>query len=316
VIALIAAKTIEDLPGVGKALSGKLVDAGFESVSSLAAAVPAALVEAAGINESAARRIISAARESADLGFFTGRELLEKRKGVGRLTTGSSKLDQLLGGGVETQAITEFYGQFASGKTQLCHQLAVNVQLPRERGGLEKKAVYLDTENTTRPERMVQMAEHLGLDPETTLENIHVARAYTTDDQMVYVERIEELVGEEDIGLVVVDSLTSQFRAEYSGRGTLAERQQRLNRHMHDLQRLGDRHNLAVVVTNQVMARPDYFFGDPTAPIGGHVVGHSATFRVYLKRSKYPTRVARLVDSPCLPEGEATFKVETGGIMD
>ena len=112
------------------------------------------------------------------------------------------------------------------------------------------------------------------------------------------------------------DSLTAHFRAEFIGRGTLAERQQKLNKHMHDLLRVADSHNVLVYVTNQVMARPDVFFGDPTAAIGGHVVAHASTFRVYLRKGKKGSRVAKLVDSPNLPDGEAAFMVETPRLKD
>ena len=279
-------------------------------------ATPGELKDAAGMGESIAMKVINAARESLQMGFMTGIEVLEKRKTLRKITTGSPTLDELLGGGIETQAITEFFGEFGSGKTQLCHQLAVNVQLPEDNGGLEKTAFYIDTENTFRPERIIQMSEALGLDPMKILDNIVVARAYTSDHQMILAEKAEDMIKDKNIGLIVVDSLTSHFRSDYTGRGMLSERQQKLNRHMHGLQRLSDIYNLAVVVTNQVMTRPDFFFGDPTAPIGGHIVGHSSTFRVYLRKSKGGKRVARLIDSPSLPEGEAIFSVIKDGVRD
>ncbi|MFQ5800254.1 MAG: DNA repair and recombination protein RadA, partial [Candidatus Hydrothermarchaeales archaeon] len=203
-----------------------------------------------------------------------------------------------------------------SGKTQIVHQAAVTVQLPEENGGLDKGVIFIDTENTFRPERIVQMAEGRELDPEKVLENIQVARAYNSADQILWAEKAAEMAQSGDVGLIVVDSLTSQFRADYTGRGTLADRQQKLNRHMHTLQRAGDLNNLAIIVTNQVMAKPDTFFGDPTAPIGGHIVGHTSTFRLYLRKSKGGKRVARLIDSPNLPDGEAVFMVTQAGIKD
>ncbi len=307
---------IEDLPGVGEATADKLREAGYTSVMALAVASVVELKDAAGMGESSAQKVITAARESLQLGFMTGLEVLEKRKNMKRITTLSSTLNDLLGGGVETQAITEFFGEFGSGKTQICHQLAVTVQMEVDQHGLGKGALYIDTENTFRPERIVQMAKALDLDPDAVLGNISVARAYTSDHQILMMEKASEMIEDKNIGLIVVDSLTSHFRSDYSGRGMLADRQQRLNRHMHDLQRLGDIHNLSVVVTNQVMARPDFFFGDPTAPIGGHIVGHSSTFRIYLRKSKGGKRVARLIDSPNLPEGEAIFTVVSEGIKD
>lgn len=317
---------LEDLPGVGPANAEKLRDAGFKTIESIAVASPGELSGATDIGESTASKIIIAARDAAEIGGFeTGDIVFERRKHVGKLTTGSPAIDELLGGGVETQAITELYGEFGSGKTQVAHQLAVNVQLPPELGGLDGSAVMIDTENTFRPERIEQMANGLaddnGMAPEDFLNDIHVARAYNSNHQILLAEKAMELADqlEEDgkpVKLLIVDSLTSHFRAEYVGRGTLAERQQKLNKHLHTLMRFGDLYNSAVFVTNQVHSKPDAFFGDPTRPIGGHILGHTATFRVYLRKSKGDKRIARLVDSPSMPDGEAVFSVTTGGITD
>ncbi|MBN2014930.1 MAG: DNA repair and recombination protein RadA [Candidatus Altiarchaeota archaeon] len=308
---------IEELPGIGKTTAEKLRDSGYLTVESIAAAAIGELKDV-GLGEASAVKIINAAKKaSGGMGFETGLEVLKRRETIGKLTTNSHELDALMGGGIETQAITELYGKFGSGKTQLGHQLSVNVQLPRKKGGLEGTAIYIDTENTFRPERIQQMSSALGLDPEETLKNIHVARAYNSDHQMLLVEKAAELAKEYGTRLIVMDSLTAHFRAEYTGRGTLAERQQKLNRLLHSLQRkLADPYNTAVIVTNQVMARPDIMFGDPTAPIGGHIVGHTATFRVYLRKGKGDARIARLIDSPNLPEGECVFEVTTDGIGD
>lgn len=310
-------QTLESLPGVGPSTAEKLREAGFTDLLSIATSSPSQLAEAADIGEGTAVKIIAAARRLADVGGFeTGEQILERRKGVGRVTTGSVQLDELLGGGVESQAITEFYGEFGSGKTQLTHQLAVNVQLPPEEGGLGGEAVFIDTENTFRPERIVQMAKGRGLDPHEVLRHIHVARAYNSHHQMLLVDKVVELSKHHPIRLIVVDSLTAHFRAEFVGRGTLADRQQKLNIHMHDLQKFGDTHNAVIAVTNQVHSKPDTFFGDPTRPIGGHIVGHTATFRLYLRKSKGGKRIARLIDSPYLPEGEAVFTVTEDGVVD
>jgi DNA repair protein RadA len=267
--------------------------------------------------------MIKAARELVEIGGFrTGKDVFEQRKEVRKLKTLVPDLDALLGGGLETQAITEMYGEFGSGKSQIVHQMAVNVQLPEESGGLSGSAVYIDTENTFRPERIEQMVNGLGIedaDPQEFLENIHVARAHTSDHQMLLVETARERAAEmrdsdRPVRIFIIDSLTAHFRAEYAGRGTLATRQQKLNRHMHDLFKLVDENNAVALVTNQVMSNPAVFFGDPTKPIGGNIVGHTATFRLYLRKSKGGKRIARLVDSPNLPEGEATFMVEEAGL--
>jgi DNA repair protein RadA len=308
---------IEELPGIGKSIAEKLRDAGYLTVEAIAAASIGELKDV-GLGETSAIKIMNAAKEAAGgMSFETGLDVLKRREKIGKLSTKSIELDNLMGGGIETQAITELFGKFGSGKTQLGHQLSVNVQLPKKDGGLDGTAIYIDTENTFRPERIQQMASALGLDPKEILKNIHVARAYNSDHQMLLAEKASELANEYGTKLVVVDSLTAHFRAEYTGRGTLAERQQKLNRLLHILQRrLSDPYNIAVVVTNQVMARPDIMFGDPTTPIGGHIVGHTATFRVYLRKGKGDKRIARLIDSPNLPEGECVFEVTTDGIKD
>jgi DNA repair protein RadA len=311
---------IEDLPGVGEKVAEKLKEAGFDSLEAIAAASVSELKDV-GLGEASVVKIIKAAKDSIknapSMGFETGIDALKKRGLIGKITTGSDELDKLMGGGIETQALTELYGQFGSGKTQLAHQLSVNVQLPEDEGGLGRNAIYIDTENTFRPERIVSMAKALKLDPNEVLKNIHIARAYNSDHQMLLAEKASEIAEEHNVGLVVVDSLMSHFRAEYTGRGTLADRQQKINKHMHLLQRkLADAHNIVIVVTNQVMSKPDTFFADPTAPVGGHIVGHTSTFRVYLRKSKGDKRVAKLVDSPSLPEGECVFEVTGNGIQD
>ena len=308
---------IEELPGVGPAIAQKLKDSGFSDLMTIAVTSPETLSEFADIGKNVAIKIISAARRGADVGGFeTGDVLLEKRKSIGKITTSSDSFNELMGGGIETQAITEMFGEFGSGKTQIAHQLAVNVQLPIDKGGLDGETIIIDTENTFRPERISQMATALDLDLEETLKKIHVARAFNSDHQMLLVDKAMELSKERPIRILIVDSLTAHFRAEYVGRGTLAERQQKLNKHMHDLSRFSYLNNATVVVTNQVAAKPDAFFGDPTRPIGGHIVGHAATFRLYLRKSKGGKRICRLIDSPNLPEGEAVITLCEEGIKD
>lgn len=313
---------IEDLPGVGPAIADKLREAGLNSLEAIAVSSPAELVATAEIGEATAAKIINSARDAADIGGFeTGDKILERRLGIGKLTTGSKSFDDLFGGGLETQAMSEFYGEFGSGKTQIAHQLAVNVQLPLEKGGLNGSAIMVDTENTFRPERIKDMAEGAELDYEDVLKNIHVARAYNSNHQILLVEKAKEVAddlkdSEKPVRLMIIDSATAHFRSEYVGRGTLADRQQKINKHLHDALRFGDLNNAVVMITNQVMVRPDAFFGDPTRPIGGHIVGHTATFRLYLRKSKGEKRIAKLVDSPNLPEAEAVFSVSKVGIRD
>ena len=476
-------KEILKLPGVGPSTLEKLLEAGYDSIEVIAVASPMEIKEIAGVPEGTALKIIQAAREKANVGtFMRADEYFEKRKNVSKLTTGSKNLDNLLGGGMETQAITEFFGEFGSGKcfakdtvimykcngewveepieemyrkfatrktpykfddgymvdlknvyvksydgknitiveakhiyrekvrkilkftlengdvlkitavhpmlvdnggkeewikagdveegqylvrfggsmkdtvkivkkewieyndwvydlvvpkthnfiapnglvlhnTQVAHTIAVTAQLPREEGGLHGSVIWIDTENTFRPERIRQIAEARGLDPDEVLKRIYVSRAFNSNHQMLLVDKAEDIIKklkntEYPVKLVIVDSLMAHFRSEYVGRGALAERQQKLSKHLADLHRLADLYDIVVYVTNQVQAKPDAFFGDPTRPIGGHILAHSATFRVYLRKGKQGKRVARLIDSPYLPEGEAIFKITEAGVED
>ncbi len=311
-------KQLTDLPGIGPGSAAKLEAAGIFDLMGLAVLSPPQLSELAGLGEAAARKAIQAAREMLDLGFSDGFEYAEKRKEIAHITTGSKNLDNLLGGrGIETKSITEAFGAYGSGKTQLALSLAVNTQLPVEKGGANGKTVYIDTEGTFRPERIKQFSEGLGANPEKVLKNILVARAFNSDHQMLLLDKVAELIKNgEPIKLIIVDSLTAHFRAEFSGRGQLADRQQRLNRYLHQLMKLAEQFNLAVYVTNQVMSNPAMMFGDPTTAIGGNIVGHACTYRMYIRRGKKDTRVAKLIDSPNLPDGETVFSIEGDGLKD
>ena len=310
-------QNIKDLTGVGPAIAEKFREAGYSTLEEIGTQSPGQLSDATGIGQESCAKYIKEAGKNDKIGsFLTGTELMEKRATVGKLTTSSSTFDELLGGGVETQSITEFYGQYGSGKTQFMLQLAVNAQLPVEQGGLGGEVAIIDTENTFRPERIISMAKALELDPDEVLSKIHVGRAYNSHQQMLMVKKVKEIAKEKPIKMLAVDSLTGAFRAEYIGRGTLAERQGKINAHMSALARFGDLHNAAVVVTNQVSSNPAAFFGDPTKPIGGNIVGHTSKFRIYLRRGKAGKRVCRLVDSPHLPENEALVSITEDGIRD
>ncbi len=496
-------RDLTDLPGVGPSTAQKLIEAGYPTIEALAVSTPYEVSQATGIPLATAQKIVQAARDALDISLKTALDLKKERMTVKKITTGSRNLDSLLGGGVETRTITEFFGEYGSGKcvsrdtmvpvvegqepevysiedlyyryaerggekrfdggfvaeagdlkvyvfdgerirlarapllyrervsrlvriktrggaviratrlhpllvltregprwarsgslrpgdlialspitdykghdvlgrewrrleagrsygytgllwdevlevaeedyndyvydivvpvfhsfiagngapivmhnTQLCHQLAINVQLPEDKGGLEGKTVYVDSEGTFRWERIDQMARGLGLDPDKVMENIFWIRAVNSHHQMAIVNELFDLVKKENVKLVVVDSVTSHFRAEFPGRENLATRQQLLNRHLHQLVRLAEVHDLAVVITNQVMAKPDVFFGDPTQAVGGHVLYHTPGVRVQLKKSRGNKRIARVVDAPHLPESETVFVITEWGIRD
>ncbi len=311
-------QSVSDLPGIGPATIEKLEAAGFADLMSIAVATPGELVGATEMSEATAKKVIAIARANLEMEFQSGDEVLRKREQCIKITSGSKELDKLLGGGFETGGITEAYGQYGAGKSQIAHVLAVRCQLPVDKGGAGGACVFIDTESTFRPERIVQMAKGLDLEPDEVLKNIKVARAFNSDHQALLAEKIEDLIKKQGVPvkLVIVDSLTAHFRAEFIGRGTLADRQQKINKHMHALMKLAEKYNLCVYVTNQVMSKPDTFFGDPTEAIGGHIVAHNSTYRIYLRRGKKGSRVAKMVDAPNLAEAEAPFMVEESGIKD
>jgi DNA repair protein RadA len=237
------------------------------------------------MTDKAATRIVSLAREATEVRFVTASEILARGAHIKKLTTGSKSLDDLIGGGLETMTITEFYGEFGTGKSQICHQLCVNVQLPLGKGGLGGNALYIDTENSFRPERILQMAKKTGLDPHEVVSNIVVAEAYNSDHQILILEKADQVIKANNIKLIVIDSLMGHFRSEYLGRDSLAARQQKLNSHLHRLERLTIAFNAAAVVTNQMMAKPDDFFGFGAYPVGGHIVGHRSHSRIFLRKA-------------------------------
>ena len=307
---------IQELDGVGPVTAGKLHEAGFDSVESLAIAPIKELIEKANLEHSTALKISRAARGTIQTDFVTAKQLWEKRQTLQRLSFGSNNLNKLLGGGLETQAITEFVGEFGAGKSQICMRLSVNAQQPNKDGGLEGRVLFIDTEGTFAAQRVYQMATAMQLDPEKILDGIIYSRVYNSDHQILTVDHAFKICQEENIKLLVVDSILSHFRGEYIGRESLSERQQRLNSHLHKLLRIAQALNLAVVVTNQVQANPQAFFGDPTRPAGGNILAHASTHRVMLKKASQGLRVAKIIDSPYLPESEAYFQITEKGVED
>jgi len=273
------------------------------------------------MDKDTAAKIVNKARQHLVEGgllakdFVSASEIYKRRQSIGKITTGTNCLDTLFDGGVETQALTEVYGEFGCGKTQFAHTLSVMVQKTKAEGGLEGSVLYIDTENTFRPERIVTIAQAHGMDPDKVLDRIIVARAYNSSHQTLILEEAGPVIEENNVKLIVVDSAVGLFRAEYLGRGTLAIRQQKLNHFVHMLVRIAETYDCAALATNQVMASPDVFFGDPTRPVGGNVVAHTSTYRIYFKKSG-KKRIARMVDSPHHPEEEVIFALGEAGVMD
>ena len=312
---------ISSLAGVGPVTTKKLNDVGMYTVLDIVVRGPTDTAEATGFETDKAVELCNKARLKLveigrfDKDFVTATEIYGRRLKIERISTGSANLDELLIGGVETQAVTEFYGEYGSGKTQICHTLCLIVQLPVEDGGLDGGAIYIDTENTFRPERLRDIAVERGMDPDKALEKIIVAKAFTSSHQELLVAELGKVIESSNARLVIVDSLMGHYRSEFLGRATLATRQHRLNRFMHLLIRTAETRNVAVVMTNQVMADPGALFGDPTRPVGGHVVAHTSTYRLYLRKSG-KNRIAKMKDSPYHPEHEAVFTLNERGIDD
>lgn len=253
------------------------------------------------------------------MGFQTATEMHARRSELISLTTGSRELDKLLGGGVETGSITEMFGEFRTGKTQLCHTLAVTCQLPINKGGGEGKCLYIDTEGTFRPERLLAIAEKHKMNGQEVLDNVAYARAYNTDHQLQLLIQASAMMAESRFALMIVDSATALYRTDYSGRGELSARQMHLARFLRHLLRMADEYGIAVVITNQVVAQVDggsMFQADPKKPIGGNIIAHASTTRLYLRKGRGENRVCKIYDSPCLPENEATFAICADGISD
>lgn len=312
---------LDSLDGVGPVTTKKLTDAGIHNIMDLIIRGPVEVAEITGMDKETAEKIVNKARQQlVEEGliakdFVSATEIYKRRQDIGKISTGTNCLDLLFDGGVETQALTEVYGEFGSGKTQFCHTMCVNVQKSKEQGGQDGGVLYIDTENTFRPERIVSIAKANGMDPEKVLDRIIVARAYNSAHQILILEEAGPIIKENNIKLIVADSAAGLFRAEYLGRGTLSERQQRLNKFVHLLVRTAETYNCAAIATNQVMSSPDVFFGDPTRPIGGNIVAHTSTYRVYFKKSG-KKRIARMVDSPHHPEQEVIFTLTEAGVSD
>lgn len=313
-------KLIQELEnhGIGAADVKKLIAAGFNTVEAVAFAPKKAIIAVKGISEGKADKIIEKAQKLVPMGFITATKCKEKRKEILRITTGSSELDKLLGGGVESNSITELFGEFRTGKTQLCLTLCVTCQLPLENGGGQGKALFIDTEGTFRPERLKEIAIRFGLNPDDVLENIVFARAHNSDHQDQLLLQATAMMAEDHFALIVVDSATNLYRTDFSGRGELSARQMKLAQFMRSLSNIAEQFGVAVVITNQVVAMVDGMtaFGPTSKPIGGNIIAHASTTRISLRKGRGESRVAKIYDSPCLPEAEATFGIYSDGVKD
>ncbi|KAG5415570.1 hypothetical protein IGI04_003137 [Brassica rapa subsp. trilocularis] len=299
----------------------KLQDAGIHTCNGLMMHTKKNLTGIKGLSEAKVDKICEAAEKIVNFGYMTGSDALLKRKSVVRITTGSQALDDLLGGGIETAAITEAFGEFRSGKTQLAHTLCVTTQLPTSMKGGNGKVAYIDTEGTFRPDRIVQIAERFGMDPGAVLDNIIYARAYTYEHQHNLLLGLAAKMSEEPFKILVsmsayfivrfesmssfsgayrcfqiVDSIIALFRVDFTGRGELADRQQKLAQMLSRIIKIAEEFNVAVYMTNQVISDPGggMFISDPKKPAGGHVLAHAVTIRLSFRKGKGEQRVCKI----------------------
>jgi len=311
--------TVNDVTGVGAKTAEKLEENGVTTIKELAVSSEDVLVKDIGLGEGTAKKILSNARkqlETHGTGFSKGDTVNEKEKELKKITTGSEKMDSILGGGVPTNYITEFHGENGSAKSQTAMSLAVNTQLPEEEGGLDKGVVFIDTEGSVMTSRIEEMAEAKGLDSEEVLSNMFIAQTIDSNDLQDKTKSAKKLCSQEDIGLIVIDSIASHYRAEFSGRNELGERQDEIGKVIKDLREILRAHEVAVVYTNQVYHDPGGGYGDNTIAWGGNIIGHNSTFRVYLQDRMSKGWNAKLVDSPGLPQEDVYFDVTDEGVTD
>ena len=304
--------------GINSSDIQKLKDACFNSLEAISYTAKKNLVLIKGLSEAKIDKIIKVVEDILNYKIQPSTVALEERKKLTRITSGSKELDNLLGGGFESNSITELFGEFRTGKTQICHTLCVTCQLPKRDGGGEGKAIYIDTEGTFRPEKLALIAERFGLDPKETIENVYYARAYNSDHQNRLLIQVCALMCEQKFSLLIVDSATALYRTDYTGRGELSNRQMSLAKFLRNLQKIADEHKIVVVITNQVVATVDgnAFGGNDKKPIGGHIMAHACQTRLYLKKGLKQNRICKIYDSPSLPEAEATYSITDRGIDD
>ncbi|KAJ5620558.1 RecA recombinase Rhp51 [Penicillium lagena] len=312
---------LEGLAGLTARDIKLFVDEGFRTVEAVAYTPKRVLEQIKGISEQKATKVLVEAAKLVPMGFTTATEMHARRSELISITTGSKQLDTLLGGGIETGSITELFGEFRTGKSQICHTLAVTCQLPFDMGGGEGKCLYIDTEGTFRPVRLLAVAQRFGLVGEEVLDNVAYARAYNSDHQLQLLNQASQMMCETRFSLLIVDSATSLYRTDFNGRGELNSRQTHLAKFLRTLQRLADEFGIAVVITNQVVAQVDggpsaMYNPDPKKPIGGNIIAHASTTRLSLKKGRGETRVCKIYDSPCLPESDCLFAINEDGIGD
>ena len=321
--------TMEDIPHITSDIIDRLRKLNINSVHQLAVQIPSELafeisdvfidIESAAKLIGNARKILTE-KEIISKEFLTADDMLEKRNEISRYSTGSSNFDTFLNGGFETQSITEIAGEFGSGKSQICQTLCAAAISLMENSKLDEQRpphsiIFIDTENSFKANRVHQIAEQKNLDPEDILKRIYHCSVYSSEQLEVLINDLPKYIEQYNTKLVIIDSIISLHRAEFSGRGTLAERQQRLGKMLNKLKRYADIYNLAVAITNQVVSYPDGSGFDYMKAAGGNTVAHSSTYRIFLRKSG-KNRIATMFDSPSQPYQHVKFSISESGIQD
>ena len=295
----------------------KLQDAGICTVRGLGGASRKFLTQIKGLSEPKVEKLKAIAKGIESDSFQSASSIAGKRKHLVRISTGCSKLDDLLQGGIESGSVTEVYGEYRTGKTQLMHTCAVMAQLPVEQGGGGGKVMYIDTEGTFRPERIAEIANARGTDPSAILENIAYAKANNTEHQAELLVASGALLAQDHFALIIVDSATNLYRTEFEGRGELSARQMALGKFLRHLAKLASEYGCSVLVSNQVVANPEggMFAGaNAQKPIGGNIMAHASTTRLALRKGRGTNRIMKIACSPTLPENECEYGISEAGI--
>jgi DNA repair protein RadA len=323
---------MENVPDITSDMLDRLRKLSINSVHQLAVQIPSELafdISDASIDVKSAAKLIGNARkiltenEILSKEFSTADDMLEKRNKISRYSTGSSNFDTFLNGGFETQSITEIAGEYGSGKSQICQTLCAAAIALMENNRLDEQEsqrppysiIFIDTENTFRANRVHQIAEQKNLDPEDILKRIYHCNVYSSEQLEVLINDLPKFIEQYNTKLVIIDSIISLHRAEFSGRGTLVERQQRLGKMLNKLRRYADIYNIAVVITNQVVSYPDGSGFDYMKAAGGNIVAHGSTYRIFLRKSG-KNRIATMFDSPSQPYQNVKFSISESGIQD
>lgn len=305
------------LKGVTKPTIEKLIKGGIPTLEALAVTPARQIVDLTGMGIETAQKAIDKSRAILKWNSFMSFDEYQKtRVPRHRCSTGSSELDRILGGGIETGSITELAGAFGSGKTQICFTLAVCSHLPLEKGGLDGNVAVIDTEETFKDKRIFEIAKARGLDPAIVGQSLFIAPAYTSDHVLYQINRLHVLIQDHNVKLVIVDSLISHFRSEYIGRGMLADKQGQLGRALSTLLRIAQANNVAVVITNQCITTPDASYSNPHKPTGGNIMGHAGTVRVWLYKARKNERLANILDSSYLKDEKIRFMITDAGVVD